>query len=141
MAKEFELTDEMREAFANAITDRAPVMVATSGASGMPDLAFKGSAMVWNDDHVAFWERALGTTLQNMRENPQICLMYRNAEKRQVWKMFGVCELHDSGELRQQVMDRTIQLELDRDPDRKGVAVIIRIDKVIQLGQVIMERA
>ena len=45
-----------------------------------------------------------------------------------------------SGELRQQVMDRTIALELDRDPERKGAAVMVRIDKVLQLGQVIMER-
>src|SRR5688572_21761370 len=112
----------MREAFANALTDRAPVTVATSSAAGMPDIAFKGSAMVWDDDHMAFWERSLGTTLKNMQENPQVCLLYRNAEKRQVWKFFGVCELHPEGDLRQQVMDRTIQLELDRDPDRKGVA-------------------
>jgi predicted pyridoxine 5'-phosphate oxidase superfamily flavin-nucleotide-binding protein len=135
------LTNDMRTAFDNAIADRAPVMVATSGAGGMPDIAFKGSAMIWDDDHIAFWERALGTTLRNMEENPQVCLMYRNAETRTAWKFFGVATLHPEGETRQQVMDRTIQLELDRDPERKGVAVVIRIDKVIQLGQVIMERA
>ena len=28
-------------------------------------------------------------------------------------------------------MDRTIQAELDRDPERKGVAVIIRVDRVL----------
>lgn len=137
---EVRLTDEMREAFANALTDGAPVIVATAGASGMPDVAFKGSAMIWDDEHVAFWERALGTTLRNLQENPQACVLYRNGPKRIAWKMFGVAELHPEGELRQQVMDRTIQLELDRDPERKGVAVIIRIDKVIALGQVIMER-
>ena len=134
------LTDEMREALANALTDRAPVTVATAGASGMPDIAYKGSAMVWDDDHLAFWERAHGTTLRNMQENPQICLLYRNPEKRQTWKFFGVCELHAEGSLRQEIMDRTIELELDRDPERKGVAVLIRIDRVLQLGQLVMER-
>jgi hypothetical protein len=59
---------------------------------------------------------------------------------RKIWKMFGQAEVITEGPLRQQVMDRTIQLELDRDPERKGAAVMIRIDKVIQLGQVIMER-
>jgi hypothetical protein len=135
------LTEEMRTAFASSLADRAPVMVATSGGSGMPDIAFKGSAMVWDDDHLAFWERAHGTTLRNMQENPQVCLMYRNAETRTAWKFFGAAHLHPEGELRQEVMDRTIPIELDRDPDRKGVAVVIRVDKVIQLGQVIMERA
>ncbi len=135
-----QLSDEMRDAFASALADQAPVTIATAGASGMPDIAFKGSAMVWDGEHVAFWERALGTTLRNMQENPQVCVLYRNPARRQVWKLFGVAELHADGQLRQQVMDRTIQLELDRDPERKGVAVVIRIDKVIELGKVVMER-
>jgi hypothetical protein len=134
------LTEEMKNAFASALADGAPVIVATSGASGLPDVAYKGSAMVWDEDHLAFWERARGTTLRNMEENPQVCVLYRNPATRTAWKFFGAVELHPEGELRQQIMDHTIQLELDRDPERKGVAVLIRVDRVIQLGQVIMER-
>jgi hypothetical protein len=37
-------------------------------------------------------------------------------------------------------MDRTIQIELERDPERKGAAILIRIDNVLQAGQVLMER-
>lgn len=134
------LTADMRKAIDNALMERVPLMVATSSQSGMPDIAFKGSVMVWDDEHMAFWERALGTTLRNMQENPNVCLLYRNPETRTLWKFFGVCELHATGDIRQGVMDRTVQLELDRDPERKGVAAVVRIDKVIQLGQVIMER-
>jgi hypothetical protein len=57
-----------------------------------------------------------------------------------VWKMFGVAELHASGETRDAVMGRTIQLELDRDPDRKGVAVVIRVDRVLEAGKETMRR-
>jgi predicted pyridoxine 5'-phosphate oxidase superfamily flavin-nucleotide-binding protein len=135
-----ELTDEMRDAFATAIPDGMVVIVATSGGSGMPDIAFKGSVMVWDTDHVAFWERALGTTFRNMQENPQVCLLYRNPGKRIAWKMFGEAQVLTEGDLRQQIMDRTVQIELDRDPERKGAAVLVRVDKVIALGQVIMER-
>jgi hypothetical protein len=135
-----ELTEQMTEAFANALTDGAPVIVATAGAAGMPDIAFKGSAMVWDKEHLAFWERARGTTLRNMEENPHICLLYRNPATRVAWKFFGVAELHAEGDLRQQVMDRTIQLELDRDPERKGVAVVIRIDRVVSGPNVLMQR-
>lgn len=135
-----ELTDEMREAFANAVKDGAPVLVASASASGMPDIAFKGSAMVWDADHVAFWERARGQTMRNLEENGQACLLYRNTQTRVAWKFFGKAEVLQSGPLREEIMAKTVQFELDRDPDRKGAAVLIRIDRVLQAGQVLMER-
>jgi predicted pyridoxine 5'-phosphate oxidase superfamily flavin-nucleotide-binding protein len=135
-----ELTDEMREAFANAVRDGAPVLIASASASGMPDIAFKGSAMVWDKDHVAFWERARGQTMRNLEENGQACLLYRNTQTRVAWKFFGKAEVLQSGPLREEIMARTVQFELDRDPDRNGAAVLIRIDRVLQAGQVLMER-
>ncbi len=134
------LTEEMRDAFATAITDGAPALVATASASGVPDMAYKGSVMVWDADHVAFWERAHGMTLASMKENPNVCVLYRNPATRRAWKMWGVAELLADGALREQIMAKTVQIELDRDPERTGIAVLIRIDKVTQAGQVIMQR-
>lgn len=135
-----ELTDEMKEAIANAPAERVWVRVATAGALGIPDIAIKGSAMVWDGEHLAFWERAHGTTLQNLQENPNVCLNYFNPAKRQAWKFFGVAELLSEGDLREKIMANTAQNELDRDPERKGIAVHIRIDRVLQGGKVLMER-
>ena len=135
-----ELTEEMRDRINNALTEGHPMLVATASASGMPDLVYKGSLMVFDTDHLAFWERALGTTLSNLRENPQVCVMYRNPATRMAWKIFGVVELHESGEVRDAVMSRTIPLELDRDPERKGIGVVIRVDRVLELGKEIMRR-
>jgi general stress protein 26 len=135
-----ELTEEMKAAFATALTDRAPVLVASAGKMGMPDMAYKGSFMVFDSDHLAYWERAHGTTLQNISENPQVCVFYRNPETRQAWKMFGVAEIFREGATRQAIMDRTIEIELSRDPERKGLGVLIRVDKVLAMGQVIMAR-
>jgi hypothetical protein len=67
-------------------------------------------------------------------------VLYRNPVKRLAWRFFGVAKLYREGELRQQVMDRTIQLELDRDPERKGVAVIIRVDQVRVGTQIVQQR-
>jgi hypothetical protein len=67
-------------------------------------------------------------------------VLYRNAQTRVAWKMFGEAEVLTEGPVRQQIMDRTIQFELDRDPERKGAAILIRIDRVLQAGQVLMER-
>ena len=135
-----QLTDEMKEALAGALMAGSAVVVGTAGADGMPDLAHKGSTMVWDEDHIAFWERAHGTTLKNIEENPKVSFLYWNPAARKLWKFFGVAELHATGELREAVMARTIQLELDRDPDRKGVAAVVRIDKVVEMGKITMER-
>lgn len=135
-----ELTQEMRERIDNALAEGNPMLVATSSGSGMPDLVYKGSLMVFDGEHLAFWERALGTTLRNLQENPQVCVMYRNPATRMAWKMFGVAELHEGDGTRDEVMKRTIQLELDRDPERKGIGVVIRVDRVLELGKEIMRR-
>ena len=134
------LTDEMKTAFENSLADGAPVLFATASKAGMPDIAFKGSAMIFDSEHVAFWERALGTTFNNLKENSGVCVLYRNAATRMAWKMFGHAEVLTEGPVRQEIMDRTIALELDRDPERKGSGILIRIDRVLQAGQVIMER-
>ncbi len=135
-----EFTEDMVTAFNNSFKDKVIMTFATASAEGMPDIALKGSGMAWDNEHIAFWERALGQTYRNLQENPKCCVFYRNPETRQVWKMFGEATVYTEGDLRQQVMDRTEPVELSRDPDRKGAAIIIRIDRVLQGGQVLMER-
>jgi predicted pyridoxine 5'-phosphate oxidase superfamily flavin-nucleotide-binding protein len=135
-----ELTPEMRELIDNSAMQGAPMLVASASAEGVPDMAFKGSFMAWDGDHLAFWERVHGTTRRNIEENPHVCVLYRNAEKRLIWKFLGDAQVHTDDEVRDGVMARTIKGELDRDPERKGVAVVIRIDRVTQLGKVLMER-
>ena len=134
-----DLTGDISEAIGNALAERTVVLVGTASADGEPDIAYKGSAMVWDAEHMAFWERAGGQTLQNLTDNPKVCLLYSNPQ-RGGWRFFGVAELHRQGDMRDQIMARTVQAELDRDPERKGVGVLIRIDRVIQGRSVIMSR-
>ncbi len=109
-------------------------LVATASADGRPNIAFKGSMMVWDRDHLAFWERARGETLAHLRENPRIAVVYRNKAAGKAWRFYGVTEVHEADPLREQVMARTIPDELERDPERKGVAVLIRVDRVLGSG-------
>ena len=133
-------TDEIKEAIETAFGEGLAVTVATSSAAGMPDIALKGSTLVYDHEHLAFWERALGQTLRNMEENPHACLYYRNPKTRLSLKFFGTVTLLRDGDVRQAIMDRTVQAELDRDPERKGVAALIRIDKILKAGELFQER-
>ena len=135
-----ELTEEMKTAINSSFTDGLALLVGTASKAGMPDMAYKGSTMAFDGDHLAFWERSHGQTLRNLDENSQVCLIYRNPQTRLAFKFFGVAQLLKEGPVRQQIMDRTVAFELSRDPERTGVAVLIRIDKILQAGQVVQER-
>jgi hypothetical protein len=135
-----DLNEKMAEEINDAQAAGNPCLVATASASGKPDVTYKGSIMVFDNQSLAYWERGRQTTLRNLEENPQIMVMYRNPEARIRWRFSGVATLYTEGPLRQQVMDRTVQRELDADPERKGVAVIIRVDEVIDGTQVVQRR-
>lgn len=135
-----QLTEEMRDALNSSGTDGFTCIVATASASGTPDLAFKGSLIAWDDESLSFWERSRGTTLTNLSENPQVMVLYRNTPKRLVWRIAGRATVHTEGETYQGVLARTPQFELDRDPERKGAAVTILIDKILQGPNVIQQR-
>ena len=125
---------EMAPFVDRAHDDGLTCLVATASRDGQPNLAFKGSTMVWDQEHLAFWERAHGETLAHLRENPQIAVVYRNREAGKTWRFWGVAELHEADALREEIMGRTIQAELDRDPERKGIGILVRVDRVLGSG-------
>ena len=51
--------------------------VATSN-DGQPDVALKGSLMVWDADHLAWWERSRAETEAAVRANRNVAVMVRN---------------------------------------------------------------
>jgi general stress protein 26 len=135
------LTDEMARALNGALADHAPCLVATASAAGKPDASYRGSVMVFDAEHLAFWERAKGETLRNIEENPHVCVLYRNAQTRQSWRFYGEAEVLAEGPLREQIMQRVNHFELAQDPERSGYAILIRVDRVRARNETIMERA
>ena len=134
------LTEEMTNALSTALTDRMPCLVATASGDGRPDLSYRGSLMVFDEEHLAFWERAKGETLANLEENPHVAVLYRNAETRVGWRFYGVTEILKDGDVRAAIMERTHPFELAQDPDRTGYAVLIRVDRVRSGAAVLMQR-
>ncbi len=134
------LTTEMTKALENALVDRSPCLVATASAKGVPDVSYRGSVMVFDEEHLAFWERAKGETLDDLEENPHVCVIYRNAETRLGWRFYGVAAVLRDGAVRSQIMERVNQFELAQDLERTGYAVFIRVDRVRARNDTIMLR-
>ncbi len=136
-----ELTDEMKELLGSALADRIACLVGTASKDGRPQISPKGSVMVFDKDTLAYWERSLRSALDNVAENPHVVIYYNNSEKRVRWRFYGTATVHESGPMRDEVMRRTVQAELDRDPERKGVAVVVRVDLINDLsGDVLQQR-
>ena len=97
--------------------------------------------MVIESETLAYWERAKRSALENVVANPKVVVLYNNMKDRVRWRFYGVAEVHESDAIREEVMARTVQDELDRDPDRLGVAVLVKVNKISELnGNVLQER-
>ena len=118
----------------NARTDgergQSTGLVATSN-DGHPDVALKGSLMVWDADHLAWWERGRLETEAAVRANPRVSVMVRNLtrDKRTI-RFYGEARIVEDAELRERIWERVIQVEKDTDPEQNGVAVLVRVDRV-----------
>jgi general stress protein 26 len=135
------LIDQMRELVDKALANDVPCILATVSADGEPDIGYKGSMMVFDDESLAYWERTRRQHLANVQSNPKVIVLFRDPKSRVNWRFHGTATIHETGPRRDQVMARTVPAELEKDPERKGAAVIIRVDKVTNLGgQVLQSR-
>jgi predicted pyridoxine 5'-phosphate oxidase superfamily flavin-nucleotide-binding protein len=135
-----QLTQQMRELIDTALARGCPCVVATASKAGLPNVGYKGSVMVFDDESLAYWERTHQGTQHNLTENPHVMILFRDPATRAAWRFVGRATAHKEGSWREQVMARVVQPELDRDPERKGYAVIVKVDKVLPLsGQTPMQ--
>jgi predicted pyridoxine 5'-phosphate oxidase superfamily flavin-nucleotide-binding protein len=128
------LTDQMREGIDPALAQGCPCLVATVSKDGTPNVGYKGSVMVFDDESLAYWERTYQGTAENVEANPHVMILFRNSTTRAAWRFVGTATVHKDGPLREQVMARTVPAELDRDPERKGYAVVVKVDKVLPMS-------
>jgi hypothetical protein len=114
----------------NLYYNKAVAVVATSNGSDV-DLALKGSFMVWDQDHLAFWERGMNETLSAMRANPRVAVLVR-PQGASPMRFYGAASVVKDPALREAIYQRVIPEEQQRDPEKKGVGVLIRVDRIRQ---------
>src|SRR5262249_20791070 len=129
------------DAVNNALAEGTFCVVATQGAEGIPDIGFKGSLQVFDRDHLAYWERTRGGHLANLRANPGVAVLYFNRERGKYLRMYGRAELYEDGPVREQIKAKTPPPELERDPEGKGIGVLISVDRLVEaFGRVEQQR-
>lgn len=133
-----EITEEMVEGVNTALANRVPCLLATAGNDGWPSMGYRGSMMVYDGSSLAYWERSNKDGLAHIQENPQVLVMFRNPETRQAWKFYGTATIHTDGDTRESVWDKTVEQERNADPEKKGCAIVIDLNRVTNYGGAVM---
>jgi hypothetical protein len=94
-------------------------------------VALKGSFMVWDEDHLAYWERGLNETLAAIRANPRVAVLVRPKGAPPI-RFYGEARTVQDPAGREAVYARVIPEEQARDPEKKGLGVLIKVDRIRQ---------
>jgi uncharacterized protein len=116
-------------------------LVATVLPDGFAQVTPRGSTMVFDDEHLALWERGKGTTNQNLKDGTKVTVFFRKSQLREtgvlpkggIARFYGTAVLHRSGPVYEEIWRRLIQMEKDRDPEKKGFGVLIQVDRAEDL--------
>ena len=124
------LSDELKALVNNALAQGAPLRLAAFSPDGKPVLSFRGSVQTYSDDQLGLWARnGQGGTLDAIRANPNVVLVYRSATT-PVLQFHGRARVAQSDQERARVFDSAPEREQAADPECKGVAVIVDLDRV-----------
>ena len=116
-------------------------LVATALPNGYAQVTPRGSTMVYDDDHLALWERGRGSTTENLKDGTTLTVYFRKPPLRAdgtlpkggIARFYGTASIQKSGAAYEQVWRKLVQPEKDRDPQKGGYAVLIEIDKAEDL--------
>jgi hypothetical protein len=117
-------------------------LVATVLPDGFAQVSPRGSTMVFDDEHLGLWERGQGSTSASLANGTKVTVFFRKPQLREsgllpkggLARFYGTAEIHRSGPVYEEIWRRLVQPEKDRDPDKKGFAVLIKVQRAEDLG-------
>ena len=116
----------------NAFGEGHPIVVAGVTVDGEPTVSYRGTAQTLGDSALAFWTRdAAGSTLvSSLEAHPMVVCVYTNMPERRFYQFGGKARLNEDPEVDRTVYDNSHELEQQRDPERKGKAIVVELDWV-----------
>ena len=116
-------------------------LVATVLPNGFAQVTPRGSTMVLDDQHLALWERGKGSTNANLANGTKVTVFLRKPALREsgllpkggIVRFYGIAEIHKSGPVYEEIWTRLVQPEKDRDPEKKGFGVRIKVERAEDL--------
>jgi hypothetical protein len=118
-----------------------PCLVGTVLPDGFAQVSPRGSVMVYDDEHLAIWERGKGSTNENLKDGTKITVFFRSPKLREsgqlpaggVARFYGTAKLEKSGPVYDRIWEKLIAPEKERDPQKKGFGVLIKLERAESL--------
>jgi len=117
-----------------------PTLIASVQPDGYAQVTPRGSVVVVDDNTIGYWNRGGGKTAKNMTDGGKVTIFFRNTEIRDILpgggiaRFYGTATIHTQGAMYEQVWTTMIQQERDKDPEKKGHAVLVKIERAEDLG-------
>jgi hypothetical protein len=132
-------SDLIRDSINNAWDDGFPCLLGTAGEAGV-NISPKGSMMLFDDQHLAYWERSKQQALENLRHDNRVVVFYSNMKAQRdgildsgFLRFFGVAELHEDGPVHDAIFARLNERESTHVGADTGIGVLIKIDRAVDL--------
>lgn len=123
------LTPEIQALVNGALDTGNPMLLAAVSADG-PVLSYRGSIQVFDNGRLGLWVRnQKGNTLDAIRQNPGVALMYRSPTVPML-QFRGRARITEDALERERIFSLSPQRERDADPERNGIAVLIEVTAV-----------
>jgi len=110
--------------------------------NGFAQISPRGGTMVFDDEHIALWERGKGSTSASLKDGTALTVYFRKPQLREegilpkggIARFYGRAKIYKSGPVYEEVWRRLVQPEKDRDPEKKGYAVLIAVERAEDLA-------
>ena len=117
-------------------------LVGTLLPSGYAQITPRGSTMVFDDEHLALWERGRGSTTASLADGTKVTVYFRNPSLREsgllprggIARFYGTAKVYKYGPIYEEIWKRLIEPEKKGDPDKKGFGVLIKIERAEDLS-------
>ncbi len=123
----------------NAWEDGYPCLLGTAGPDG-PNISPKGSMMLFDDGHLAYWERSKNKALENLRADNRVIVFYSNFQAQRdgvlasgFLRFYGTAEMHEDGPVHDAIFARLSRRESTHDGADTGIGVLIAIDRALDV--------
>lgn len=117
-------------------------LVGTSMPDGYAQVSPRGSILIYDDETIGFWARGRGKTHENLSDGDKVTVYYRDTDLRAsgalpkggIARFYGTATIHTEGPAYEGVWERMIEQERTADPDKKGYAVLIAVERAEDLA-------
>jgi hypothetical protein len=116
-------------------------LLSTVLPNGYAQVTPRGITQVFDDQHISLWERGRGSTAENLTDGTKVTIFFRKPQRRAddvlpkggIACFYGTARLFKTGPVYEEVWTRLIQPEKDRDPGKRGFAVLIAVERAEEL--------